>query len=418
MDIVFFSLLLVAVAVYLPISYLLFRKSGSQSLTKRSPILILVSHVGNFAEVLLLLITRVYIENGSSLLQKIFQAGSLFFHCLYYFPYLLRCYRLYFVFRLDLAWDQSDSFFLNRHRASQAWLVKVLVLLMVPIVITAVLILSIDSFSRVFPTTCQPESVESMSSLKLFYIAISFIEELMFIMAVWLCREVNDDFAMTIELTIVCALWFTNSLLMLWITKVSSWIITVVCRNCAIMCISSLWPLVSSFRKDEFGVPLTLEVLNNLELLLQNEETLDAFYRFLGSGQFYCKPGAEVDLPIVTTCEAGESEGHNLLDFWLDCEVYKHNPTRAKEAQIYADFIVTSRVKFSKEILTSTEGCLPAERFLAAQDFALSSLRHFYFPLFQQSLEYNLLLKEMNRQDIYLNRLTHTSFLLPASCTN
>eukprot|EP00359_Climacostomum_virens_P011159 CAMPEP_0204908574 /NCGR_PEP_ID=MMETSP1397-20131031/7501_1 /ASSEMBLY_ACC=CAM_ASM_000891 /TAXON_ID=49980 /ORGANISM="Climacostomum Climacostomum virens, Strain Stock W-24" /LENGTH=252 /DNA_ID=CAMNT_0052078147 /DNA_START=505 /DNA_END=1263 /DNA_ORIENTATION=+ len=247
-----------------------------------------------------------------------------------------------------------------------------------------------------------------MTNLKLFYIAISFVEELLFILSVWLCRNINDDFAMTFEMTIVCAIWFTNSFLMNWVTKISTWIITAAARNFAIMLVSSVWPLIRSFRTIEFGVPLTFEVLNNLELLLQNEATLEAFSQFLNSGKYY-KPVTDLDMTVISS--AG-SEGYHLLDFWVNCEVYKYNPSPEKAAQLYNDFITSKRVYFNEELLSSMNTSLLEEKYIALQNYAFSVLQESYFPFFQRSVQYNLLLKEVNRQDIYLNRLTHTSFLV------
>jgi hypothetical protein len=410
MEPVFFPMLWAAVAVYLLVAVLLIKRSKSEVLAKRSPILVLVSHIGNCCEVLLLLIARVFMDNSNELLVKAFQAGSLFFHSLYYLPYLLRCYRLHLVFRLDRAWtEQSDSFYTNRHRASQSWLVKVLVVLMLPALALAVLLVVFDSFSDIFPTTCRPES--NLGSLKLFYIALSFIEELVFVVAVWACRDINDDFAMSTELTIVCGLWFSNSFIVYWITEVSTWILTAAARNCAIMCVSSLWPLLQSYRRSEFGVPLTLEVLNSLELLLQNEGTLEAFSKFLSSGKVY-RPCTELDLTLHSSYDR---EGVYLLDFWLNCEVYKHNPTTQKAETILDEFIKSEHIQLTSPMLHSLESSTLEEKFLEAQEYAFKLLQDLFFPLFQRSPHYNLLLKEVNRQDIYLYRLTHTSFLMPAS---
>jgi hypothetical protein len=406
MELVFFPMLVAAAAIYLLVAVLLFKRSKSQVLAKRSPVLVLVSHFGNCLEVLLLLIASVFIDNSDELMVKVFQAGSMFFHCLYYYPYLLRCYRLHLVFSLDRAWmEQSDSFYTNRHRASQTWLVKVLIVIMLPVGVISGLLLVFDSFSEIFPMTCRPES--NLSSLKLFYISFSFTEELMFVFAVWACRDINDDFAMSKELTVVCGLWFSNSFLVYWITEVSTWILTAAARNCAIMCVSSLWPLLQSYKRSEFGVPLTLEVLNSLELLLQNEGTLESFSKFLNSGKVY-RPCTDLKLTLLSSYDR---EGAYLLDFWLNCEVYKHNPTPQK-AEAILDFI--KHIQLTPEVLQSLE-CPSEEKFLDAQEYAFKLLQELFFPLFQQSHHYNLLLKEVNRQDIYLNRLTHTSFLMPVN---
>jgi hypothetical protein len=52
------------------------------------------------------------------------------------------------------------------------------------------------------------------------------------------------------------------------------------------MFVSSFWPLYKSFGKPHIEVLLTLEALHNLTLIMQDEQTLETFSRYLKNAKF------------------------------------------------------------------------------------------------------------------------------------
>ena len=49
-----------------------------------------------------------------------YQVVVIIVHYSYFIAYMLRCYRVYFIFNLDYRWDEEDGYFKrNLHRAGQ-----------------------------------------------------------------------------------------------------------------------------------------------------------------------------------------------------------------------------------------------------------------------------------------------------------
>lgn len=84
---------------------------------------------------------------------------------------------------------------------------------------------------------------------------------------------------MSMELTIICGLWCLNTVLALIPSFYRE--ISIIAQKTLIMCVSSLWPLIQSYKEESFDESLTYEVLQNMELILLNPTALNAFEGFL-----------------------------------------------------------------------------------------------------------------------------------------
>jgi hypothetical protein len=411
---VYICLMSLSGVIYTLIGVMLALRANYEPMCRRSPWLVFISHFANLVEVEFFLLTKYlydYDEDTKRSYLSLYQAVMLVSHYLFYFPYVLRCYRLYFVFKLGFHWNDSDSYFyLHRSRATQTWLIKVLFTLMVPVLTFAICLVFVPQLSQIYPTTYTADSSNSLARMESAVIFLFFLEELFFICAVWHLRDVNDDFAMTSELVWVCLLWMTNSFLLTSLFPLAYWMYASILRNFLIMLVSSFWPLYKSFGKPHIEVPLTLEALRSLTLIMHNEQTLEAFSRYLKTGKFEY----ELSKLSMDTSFSTDKEGYWLLEFWLECEVFKFNATEEKAQMIIENYLARELLNLPRHISRAiTEASQLAEvgLFSEAQEYAFKVLSEHYFPLFQRSTGYSDLLKDVVRQDIRISRLATTSFI-------
>lgn len=409
-----FILMILYAIIYTITGGLLVCRANNEPLCRRSPWLVFISHIANLIEVEFILLTLSIYEadNGSDLgYLRLYQAVMLISHYLFYFPYLLRCYRLYFVFKLGQHWHDTDlPFYELRHRASQNWLIKVLICMMFPVLVASFCLFFIPQLTSIYPATYSPDDPDSVTLMQASTILIAFFRELIFIFAVWKLREVNDDFAMTYELSTVCLLWMTNSFILTPLFPLKTWLYSCIIRNFLIMCVSSIWPIYKSFGKHAIHVPLTIEALRSLDLVLQNEASCEAFSNYLKTGYF------ELELARLSFKPQSfhQQEGYWLLEFWLECEVFKHNFTSEKAHSIIERYLGRGLLNLPSNIRSSLLDASLLKNpslFNDAQDYAFKMLSDYYFQLFQRSMPYSFLAAEITRQDIRLNRLASTSFI-------
>lgn len=122
-------------------------------------------------------------------------------HYLVYIPYVLRGYRLYFVFHLDKDWnDETTNFRKHNYRTKQVWLLKMLGYLMIPPTILCVFVIFFPPVSYYFPVSETHNRVLDEDVAGGFYVFVCFLEQLFLIYIVWKIRNITDDFSMTNEL--------------------------------------------------------------------------------------------------------------------------------------------------------------------------------------------------------------------------
>jgi hypothetical protein len=137
-----------------------------------------------------------------------------------------------------------------------------------------------------------------------------------------------------------------------------------------------LIPLVKALQPESFEEQITIEMLQSLELILQSSTTLDAFEKFLKQNSQVYKNG---DL---------------YLQLWLQCEFYRH--TRSESLQ---EEIEKNALKLS----------LGSTHVISVQNEVFHALSSKFFKFFKQSEEYQEILREINRQQIYMHRIMQTS---------
>ena len=400
----------VSLLVYLLVGGLLQGRRHLRPISSRSPWMLLISHWANFLELCLFYQVLWDYQTDQSWFPAFYTAAAVLFHYLLYFPYLLRCYRLKFVFTLDREWTVENDYFRSHiERSRQSWLVCILLTMMLPVVAVAIVVITVPGYIEIAPAT---DNTDTALRTNIAYIALCFIEEVLFVVAVFQLRHIEDHFRMTRELTLVCLLWLCNSVVSRYWAD-TWWLYESIARNWALMLISSVWPVYKSFRGFGFSEAITSEVANSLELLLQNQFTLDYFEKFLLKGDFSRE---RRDSGVPSSSAAPDHMGERLLDFWLQCEIYRNSPDISQAKQLYSQYIdpdsdtnIDLPLPLVRDIKAGIESLPDGTLFLNSQEFAFTTLRDYYFALFQRSVEYSKMMREITRQEIYLNRLVLTS---------
>jgi hypothetical protein len=372
------SWIIITSCTYIPLGILLLLRSKRKAIRNRSPLLVVIAHWSNYFECCLLLVS-LYMYFTKSLKNDYFDLFYQFIviivHYSYFIAYMLRCYRVHFIFNLDYRWDDEDGYFKrNLHRAGQKWLVKIFLMFLWPVVIIGTLRIAISGADEYFPPSYYEGEDQVTAVSEGIYLFFMFLEELAFIISVYKLRNVQDDFKMSVELTVVCVLWVLTGFFSIF-TETWVWRVEVVVRNHIIMIISTLYPLIKTMKLESFDEIITLEMLQSLELVLQSTITLNAFENTLRAY------GAADRAP-------------EILQLWLKCEYFRYCKSQEVE----------------KEIIEASRNLqLRAKQPFTIQSEVFQILNTKYFPVFKNSEEYKELLRDITRQQIYLHRIMQTS---------
>ena len=371
--------IIVCTLVYVPLGVLILIRSSRKAIRNRSPLLISIAHWSNYFETCLLLLS-LYMYFSKSVqnhyFDNFYQIVVIIVHYSYFIAYTLRCYRIYFIFNLDSTWDEEDGYFKrNLHRAGQRWLTKVFLICLWPVIIVAALRIMIQGADEYFPPSYYEGDTNVSSLSEGIYLFVMFCEEMIFIFAVYKLRKVHDDFKMTIELTSVCVLWILTGFFSIF-TATWIWRIEVVLRNNLILIISTIYPLIKAMRPESFEEIITLEMLQSLELVLQSSITLNAFEIALKNNINTSRKGPEI------------------LQLWLKCEYFRH----CKTEDIEKDIIISAS---NLELASKYPPTIQTEVY--------QLLNSKYFSVFKKSNEYEELLRDITKQQIYMHRIMQTS---------
>ena len=396
----------VTAGVYLLIGILMLLRRNRREISSKSPWLLFFSHIGNMCEqVVLLLQLSEWLNHGN---KNWSDSVAIFFHFLYYFPYLLRGYRLHFVFYTELGRRPQEEAYFLRHlkRSKQTMLLKILFCLMLPIAILAILLVFFGHMKEDGPHKDHQEY--TFDSI---YIAVQFLEDILFILMIYALRHVSKDYSMTRELLIVCFLWYFNSVFSLRCEYLGFWWYELLARNVVIMCVSVLYPLIKSYYQPSLNDDMTLEALYMLPLVLEHEVSFTYFEAYLRSKNtgLNLRPTNE---------EAMQAAGLTVLHLYMTCKVHKHNPSDSPAETLLADFqsfkaqyelLPAELMQGVEQDLAGDEGC--SEGLIAAETFLFELLRTFYFPMFQRSVLFGCLCKEVEQAELRGYRLGATSFI-------
>ena len=394
--IAFVSSASVLLLIYLSIGTLVLLRRNRRQINCRSPWLLLISHIGNTCEAVLLLVQITGVVHAPDILTV--EAATFFCHFLCYFPYLLRAYRLYFVFNSEIGRTVQEEAYFLRHiiRSKQTWLLRALVLLMVPIFCICVLLCTVRPVEK-----DHPSSTHDNHTFQITYIAVSFSEQILFMFAIYALRNVEKDFSMTRELLVVCIVWYLNAALSYHFPD-SPWLYGLMTRTVIITCISMVTPLVQSFRMPQMKEQLTLQAMYSLHIVLQYELPLEYFEQFLSS----CSSPIAPSIPQEEELDAA---GYAVLQLYLQSQIHKADPLEGGFLESLKEF--TSKYSIFSESLRKrieTEDESTGEE---AEKSLFNLLRNYYFPKFQRSLLFGKLCSFVEQSELRSERIHCTSFI-------
>lgn len=209
---------------------------------------------------------------------------------------------------------------------------------------------------------------------------------------------------MSKELAVIGCIWFVNPAFSLNLGDNQALAtIPYVVRNLLLMLRSSLVPIIYSYKNKPLFQPLTSDLLNSLELILQNAVTLEAFEEFLRLEE------------LTTTLSFGSGlntgSGLTMLEFYLKCRLHADKGDRVWAESIFSDYLETKNIQVPADIYLDIENgdFLDLNLFNKAEDHVINMLKTYYYPKFVVSDQYIFLRRLIHRQEIYTYRLMQTS---------
>lgn len=399
----FIILGLVFTIVYLLGLALVIHRRKSPFILRRSPIMLALSLLGNMLQSILLLTQLDHLEDyfvtdagpKCNMFLRFRQSGNLIFHYIMFFPYVLRAYRIYLIFKLDKHWDDQDfSFNKYSHRTRQRWMLGVFMSGLIPFVVMVIIVLTDCTAAEYMPAS-EYKGHEYFSQS--FYIWISCLEQVFFVYSIYLLREISDGFNMIQELFVAMLFWFISPIFSVFPAADLKTYEPVpgILRNCCLFIVSIMYPLIWSYRDNRSEEVVTLEMLESLELILQNKTTLEYFETFMRN------------LEHKTNETNIDHSGCDILEVYMKCETFLIYPEMQDKSDLIESLLRTDIISFN--YIADMKESFNDQVFAAKNKF-FYYLSINYFTKFQKSKQYALLRRIVHRQEIYTGRLLQIGF--------
>lgn len=368
----------------------------SSNIMKRSPKLLLISLLGGLIQTLVTFHQIAY--HPSDIIQeeyktykrilRIRQCLNFLGHILLVSPYLLRSYRLYFIFHLDKHWNDHDSFFSKHiHRTYQSWLLKVLALCLSIWLIITILIFTTNA-GQYFPGSEFPTTKKEENVSQCLYVTISFFEQIAFLYSFYMLRNVFDDFNMVRELAWVTCLWIVTPAFPFFAKEDVYFKLPVIIRNSFLWIRSCCYPIVMSFKAEESREVVTLEMIGSFEVVLQSEIGLSYFSKYF-----------EKHIMLKGENKTEEFDNMDLLQIYMLIENFLAlalNDEKFKLQKTMEGF-----GHYVKEISFN-------DNLMNFKNWILLQLKA-EFGKFKMSKEFRALKREITKREIFVGRLMQTS---------
>ena len=389
----FWILLTVVSFIYLSTDFLIFLRSKHIQITRRSPWLMHLSLYGNLIE-LISISTLIPFLNQSPLKDStlIFlrDCGSVLGHYMFFVPYILRAYRINLVFNLEHNWESSGAIFKTQiNRTRQIWLLKFFALLMVLPLTLCIAIFFYNPLEKIFPITTNKKASMNSEYATGVYVFVCFLEQVLIIFMTNLIRNVDNQFDMKSELVSVCLLWSISPIFSTFVDiDRILWFIACAIRNLLVFLRSDLYCVFVSFRESSFEGALTIEMLNSMEIILENERALEYFERFLRNQPNF-----------------GEKDsGYALLGHYKELECRLH--VRSFELSV-TEVEMTSKYSVLNRLAKSSS----PESIQQSKQLIQKILNEKHYNEFLLSEECGRLRKMIQKEEAITFRVTQTSFL-------
>ena len=378
---------------YLIASVFLFLRSSHPCIISRSPTIIQICHWANLSEIIFtsMILSEILPRASASLYWAVNCMMSLS-HYLMVFCYLIRGYRLYYIFKRDpYNESSSSSFYGNVNKISQRWMILTLLAMMSPIIILFVVIQFIIIFYEDIGLYTYGKRTTIHFMIDNF---IEFLLELSLITIMYYLRLVENEFQMFKEMLLVTVILCIAPVFSLFVHDSSVlWMYAYILRNVLIMLITTVSPIVSSYIHKETIQMLSTDSLYSLHLVLQHPTTLNAFEKFLKN------------------CEGGE--GCVLLELYLSCELFFDNldPSIARGIVKKVKGLEYDIPVFNPDRLLIFD----VAALMPLYNYCFEVLENNYFYEFKDGKEFGELKMLMHKQEVLNNRISKTSLQRGAS---
>lgn len=386
-------LIVIVSFIYLIVDFIIFLRSKHIQITRRSPWLMHISLYGNLIE-LISISTLIPFLSSEPLKDSLFiflrDCGSVIGHYMFYVPYILRAYRINLVFNLEHNWEASGNLFkIKIKRTRQIWLLKIFALTMILPISLCLGIFLYKPLEDIFPiTTSQKSSLNSEYATGV-YIFVCFLEQMLIIFMTNQIRNIDNQFDMKSELMTICILWSVSPIFSTFVDiDRTLWLIASAIRNLLVFLRSDLYCILSSFKNSKFEEALTIEMLNSIEIILENERTLEYFERFLRN-----QPNS-----------SDKDSGYTLLGYYKELECRLNAPSF--EVSL-SEVEMTSKYSILNKLTNSSS----PENIHNSKNLILRILNDKHYNEFLLSKECEKLRKMIQKEEAINFRLTQTSFL-------
>ena len=364
----------------------LYLRSNTAIVSARSHILLYAFHIGIWIESIFIVLIIYSDQLSLEASEKIWIINSIvgISHFLGYFPYLLRAYRLYLVFILE-GEIENYTFSKNYERTRQKWLLKALIVMLIPVIFVYIIIAVLIPFD-IIGTVYNPDS-DTDSTYTLIIIFIRFLEHFFLILANYFIRNVIDDFQMNVELTIVTIIYYITPLssFYVYIFKELYWLY--IARNLCLLGVTSVWPIYLSYKKSMNYQLLTVDMLASLDLILLHPNGMQAFQDFCENmGMQYANNQASLCLELFFSIEC-----------WED----------SKDPRIRQ--IIYEKIESCETIQSNCGDLSESEYFYKIKKNSLEHLKQYYFNNFLTSQFMLDLRKKAYRHELYQIKLNNSS---------
>eukprot|EP00744_Colponema_vietnamica_P015683 GILI01021988.1.p1 GENE.GILI01021988.1~~GILI01021988.1.p1 ORF type:complete len:403 (+),score=43.11 GILI01021988.1:54-1262(+) len=389
--------------VFVFVSTILFLlRQNIQPIKARLPIFVLFSSIGSYALASWVLLVPGLSDSLSEFPCAISRTVVNVGHVLFFLPYMFRSFRLYFIFNLNKEkLTEDDTFFRQKKRVKESFLLSVFAVCLLPSIIYCIL----ESFLPL-PSTIDCNS-SGAPSQHIFWACLHFVEELILLVAIFLMRDIQDEFSINNELKIICGIWITYSvttsiLSFLDLMSMNLFAAFFVARSLFAHFCSCVWPLIRSYISPPLAIWSSTETVESLDRVLRDPVAFTFFQTFLF-----------------------RNFAVEYILFWVEVELFKdiasYNSdmlnSRAQEiTEKYLQDGCKLEVSLTKDvresiILDLESSAVSVEMFDEAQEEVFKLMNNDFFPRFKQSSCCAELVAELRKQENIHGRLLLSNLL-------
>lgn len=385
----------ICVVLYTATLALLIWRWKSPNILRRSPKLLVISLLGGLLLNIITLHQLTYTPSNIFLTRKDYknilrtrQVLNLLGHILLVIPYLLRSYRLYFIFSLDKHWDCNNNYYSrNIHRSYQSWSLKVIIIFVIFWGVITVLVYTTKT-GYYFPGSELSLTKRQQDVSECLYVTVCFIEQLAFLFSFFMLRNVFDDFNMARELICVTIFWVITPIFPFFEDSDVFFKLPLVIRNISLWVTSLCIPIYLSFKSKVSMEVLTLEMIGAFDVILQSEICLSYFQKFLRK-----------NIRLKGQTVGDEIDGFDALEYFMVIENFLVMETDEEKEKIS---LIMEKLGYAVEGIGFNKNLLNFKNWLYL------SLKT-EFGRFRVSKEYDKLKRQIAKQEIFVGRILQTS---------